>query len=150
MIRKIFVLMISFLLCNYTFGDQECKVQHISKEAFLASYENMCYFQLGKESEIINYANKAEEYGLVGRYLKILVLAEKRGSVEAKFMLGRYFYENSKFEELEEQRLYKLAKGITKISISAEKGLEKAKEYYLENICNSKQIKSLSTEPLCN
>jgi hypothetical protein len=122
---------------------------HNSKDIFLASYKNMCYSQLGIESEIISYANKAEEYGLVGRYLKILVLAEQGGSVEAKFMLGRYFYENSKYEELEEQRLYKLAKGITKISISAEKGLEKAKKYYLENICNSKEIQPSSTDPLC-
>jgi hypothetical protein len=150
MIRNIFVFVFSLFLCDYSFGNQECKEGYLSKDDFLVSYRNMCYYQIKVESEIISYANNAEDFGFTDQYLKILELAEQRGSVGAKFLLGRYFFEDSQIEQPEEQRLYKLAKGITKVFISAEKGLEKAKEYYNNNFCNSKVIKSFSTDPLCN
>lgn len=137
------------LLSNYSFSAQECEKPPFSSETFLSFYESKCHYQIKVESEVIRYARKAEEFGYNFRYIKILELAEQRGSVEAQFLLGRYFYESSQSEEVEEKRLYKLAKGITKIFLSAQKDFEDAKSYYVKNICNSNNLKPVSSDQFC-
>jgi len=150
-------LIIKFLICIFfliasglSFSAQECGAYESSKENFITSFEKNCFRDFSTEVEIIEYADYANKFGFDAMYLEILYLAHNRRSSTASFLLGKLFFEMSRAETNEDERLYKLAKGISFLGYSIRRGSKIGKEYYRVNVCNSNSLKYASIDQFCS
>jgi len=149
LIIKLLICIFFLIASGFSFSAQECGGYESSKEDFVTSFEKNCFHDFSTEVEIIEYADYANKFGFDATYLEILYLAHNRRSSTASFLLGKLFFEMSRTEIDEDERLYKLAKGINFLGSSIRRGSRSGKEYYRVNVCNSNSLKYIDSDQFC-
>jgi len=149
LIIKLLICILFLFSAGLSFSTQECGEYESSKEKFKTSFGKNCFHDFSTEVEIIEYADYANKIGFDAMYIEILYLAHNRRSSTASFLLGKLFFEMSRTETDEDERLYKLAKGISFLGYSIRRGSNPGKEYYRVNVCNSNSLKYAGIDQFC-